>query len=156
MAVIFTASTEKGSQKHTEAMVRPPVQFISPTITEPQFQKVHFDVRKAAHFIEYAILAALLLRAVRAQPGLAKLSLFVQIPMAILISAAYAGTDEWHQHFVHSRTANFKDVLIDTSGAAFGALVFYFSMRFLSKSRVWQCVRARKPFSNIIKFVQGC
>jgi len=135
MIVIFTASTEKGSQKNTETLVRPPVQFISPTITPAQFERVHFDVRKAAHFTEYAILAVLLCRAVCSVSGVLKWGKLVQIPLVIVISAAYACTDEWHQHFVHSRTPSIKDVLIDTSGAVFGILIFYLVMRFWGKKR---------------------
>lgn len=135
MVVIFTASTEKGSQKHTETIVRPPAQFIKPTITESEFQQVHFDVRKAAHFSEYAILAILLCRAVRVEPKLAKWGPFAQIALPILVSAAYASTDEWHQHFVRSRTPSIRDVFIDTGGAVIGIVVFYVFLRFWKKRK---------------------
>ena len=68
-------------------------------------------LRKGAHLTEYAILGALLLRAVgHAVP-------------AFLIAVAYAAIDELHQHFVRGRHASPVDVLIDSIGIAAGILV---------------------------------
>jgi VanZ family protein len=68
-------------------------------------------LRKGAHLTEYAILGALLLRAVgHAVP-------------AFLIAVAYATSDELHQHFVRGRHASPVDVLIDSIGIAAGILV---------------------------------
>jgi VanZ family protein len=68
-------------------------------------------LRKGAHLTEYAILGALLLRAVG------------QAVPAFLIAVAYAATDELHQHFVRGRHASPVDVLIDSIGIAAGILV---------------------------------
>lgn len=62
-------------------------------------------LRKLAHATEYAILAALLARAL-ARP----------LP-ALLIAVGYAATDELHQNFVPGRHASPLDVAIDTTGA---------------------------------------
>jgi VanZ family protein len=68
-------------------------------------------LRKGAHLTEYAILGALLFRALgRWQP-------------ALLIGIAYAATDEIHQHFVHGRHSSPFDVAFDASGLAIGLLV---------------------------------
>jgi VanZ family protein len=68
-------------------------------------------LRKGAHLTEYAILGALLLRALgRGTPALAA-------------GIAYAATDELHQHFVRGRHASPLDVLIDAVGVAVGILV---------------------------------
>jgi VanZ family protein len=65
-------------------------------------------LRKGAHLTEYAILGALLLRAVgRALPAFA-------------IAVGYAMTDELHQHFVRGRHAAPRDVLIDSVGIVVG------------------------------------
>jgi VanZ family protein len=65
-------------------------------------------LRKGAHVTEYAILGALLLRALgRETPALA-------------VGIAYAATDELHQHFVRGRHASPFDVLIDAVGVAAG------------------------------------
>jgi hypothetical protein len=68
-------------------------------------------LRKGAHITEYAILGALLLRAVgRWQP-------------ALLLGIAYAATDEIHQHFVQGRHSSPFDVAFDACGLALGLLV---------------------------------
>jgi VanZ family protein len=65
-------------------------------------------LRKAAHMAEYAILGALLLRA-----------LGRELP-AFLVGVAYAVTDEIHQHFVEGRHASPVDVALDSVGVAVG------------------------------------
>jgi len=65
-------------------------------------------LRKAAHMAEYAILGALLLRA-----------LGRELP-AFFFGLAYAVTDEIHQHFVEGRHASPLDVALDGVGVAIG------------------------------------
>ena len=68
-------------------------------------------LRKGAHLTEYAILGALLLRALgRAVP-------------AFLVGVSYAVTDEIHQHFVRGRHASPFDVAFDAAGVALGLLI---------------------------------
>jgi len=69
-------------------------------------------LRKGAHITEYAVLGALLYRALgREAPALAA-------------GIAYAGTDELHQHFVRGRHGAPVDVAIDAIGVALGMLVW--------------------------------
>ena len=69
-------------------------------------------LRKGAHITEYAILGALLYRALgREAPALA-------------VGIAYAATDELHQHFVRGRHASPVDVAIDAVGLALGMLLW--------------------------------
>jgi VanZ family protein len=68
-------------------------------------------LRKAAHLTEYAILGALLVRALQSTP------------LALLAGSAYAVTDEVHQVFVSGRHGSPLDWLIDTIGVAAGVLV---------------------------------
>jgi VanZ family protein len=69
-------------------------------------------LRKAAHVTEYAILGALLVRALERE-----------LP-AFLAGVAYAITDEIHQVFVTGRHGSPVDVVIDAGGIALGVLVF--------------------------------
>jgi VanZ family protein len=64
-----------------------------------------YVLRKCAHMTEYAVLAALLYRALERE-----------LP-AFLATVAYAATDEFHQHFVRGRHASAVDVAIDAVGA---------------------------------------
>jgi hypothetical protein len=77
-------------------------------------------LRKAAHVVEYAVLGALLFRAVSlpAQP-----TANGSTPIwAWLLGAAYAASDELHQHFVPGRQASALDLAIDAAGVAVGVL----------------------------------
>jgi VanZ family protein len=69
-------------------------------------------LRKIAHLSEYAILGALLARAL-SRPA-----------VAVLVGGLYAVSDEVHQHFVRGRHAAWYDVLIDTIGVTIGVLVW--------------------------------
>ena len=69
-------------------------------------------LRKLAHVGEFALLGALLLRALREE-----------LP-ALALGVAYAASDELHQHFVEGRLASPLDVLIDTVGVAIGILLW--------------------------------
>jgi VanZ family protein len=74
-------------------------------------------LRKLAHLAEYAVLGALLLRALnRRAPALA-------------LGLAYAVTDEIHQHFVRGRHASAVDVAIDTAGVVAGIVLLERSRR---------------------------
>lgn len=75
-------------------------------------------IRKLAHFCEFAGLSLLLNSALIFTKGKR------QMPLAIAITSAYAITDEVHQIFVDGRACQFRDWLIDTSGAITGAVAF--------------------------------
>jgi VanZ family protein len=68
-------------------------------------------LRKCAHVTEYAILGALLLRA-----------LGREVP-AFALGLAYAITDEVHQHFVQGRHGAPLDAAIDAGGLVLGILI---------------------------------
>ena len=80
-------------------------------------------MRKLAHVSEYAVLAVLLYRAFvhTALKGRRALS----AGLVLLLCAAYAATDEFHQAFVPSRTASLRDVMIDICGATLAVLLYW-------------------------------
>jgi VanZ family protein len=71
-------------------------------------------LRKGAHMAEYAVLGALLLRAIGRE-----------LP-AFAVGIAYAATDEVHQHFVRGRHSSPFDVAFDACGLALGLVLFLF------------------------------
>jgi VanZ family protein len=73
-----------------------------------------FYYRKAAHMMEYGLLAALLWRALSGSRPFAAAALFA---LTLGLSVAYAASDEWHQSFVPGRGPSAKDVGIDGLGA---------------------------------------
>jgi VanZ family protein len=68
---------------------------------------------KALHIMEYAILGFLMLPAVQ--------SMRQPLLCAVILSAAYAATDEYHQLYVPGRHSSAVDVMIDSFGAIVGA-----------------------------------
>ncbi len=80
-----------------------------------------FFVRKTAHFTEYAILGLLFYLNLKHHSN--KKQSPKLFALAILFSALYACTDEFHQLFVPGRTGQIFDVFVDTLGATFGCLI---------------------------------
>jgi VanZ family protein len=76
-------------------------------------------LRKIAHAAEFAVLGALLVRAVR-MPWL-----------AVVLGVLYAVSDELHQTLVPGREGSVLDVAIDAAGVLCGVVA-------------WQLVQARK------------
>ena len=125
MLVIFAASTDLGSAEHTSRFLIPFLHWLNPHISGAAIMKIQFLIRKAAHLTEYAVLAMLLLRAVRSGT---RAAFARQAALVLVLTALYAATDEFHQTFTPSRTASVRDVLIDCTGAAAG-LAIYWAMR---------------------------
>lgn len=63
LGVIFFGSTDLMSAEHTSRILIPFLLWLKPTITIETVMFIQFLVRKAAHFIEYAILAVVVWRA---------------------------------------------------------------------------------------------
>jgi VanZ family protein len=77
-------------------------------------------LKKAAHMIEYGILAFLLWRALSRGQGALSRSAWVT---AFVVSVLYAASDEYHQTFVPGRNGTPVDVGIDTVGALIALLI---------------------------------
>ncbi len=126
MAVIFTASSDKHSYQHSSRIIEPLLRWLFPHLSEAQIHAVHELFRKCAHVAEYAVLALVLWRAVRrpvkSDPRPWN---WREARLTLLLVMFYAATDEFHQIFVPTRTAQVSDVLIDTSGGAAGLLALW-------------------------------
>jgi VanZ family protein len=123
MCVIFGASTDLGSPEHTSLFVRPFLLWLNPHMSEETIERVHYGIRKTAHFVEYAILGFLIWRVVQSAAALSGHGPAWHFRFALLLAALYAASDEAHQIFVPSREAAVRDVLIDTCGAGAGLAV---------------------------------
>jgi VanZ family protein len=87
----------------------------------PQFEPLHFLVRKGGHILAYGLLGALDFRAVRgARSGWSLRWSIAAVALATMIAVL----DEWHQSIVPTRTGTPGDVIIDCAGALL-AQVFY-------------------------------
>jgi VanZ family protein len=80
---------------------------------------------KALHTVEYAALGLLFCRALIGE-GLAGTGAVV---LAIVLTSAYASSDEWHQMFTPGRSSDLKDWTADTFGGALGTAAYVFVQR---------------------------
>ena len=116
LGLIFYASTGDLSASNTSRIIRPLVLWLYPDITEPALLQIHFLVRKAAHFTEYAVLALLAARAFLSSPREGLRRRWAAASFALV--AACALLDELHQSFNTARTGTIYDSLLDMSGGA--------------------------------------
>ena len=122
MAVIFLGSTDMLSAAHTSRFLVPFLRWLDPQISLAALNAIQFGIRKLAHLTEYAILAALLWRALRGGTRWqAKMSILVFLTW--IACAIFAASDEFHQSFVPSRTSSPVDVMIDVIGALIGLAI---------------------------------
>jgi len=112
--VVLSFSSDDFSAASTGSLLTPLLAWLLPWLTPHALDVIHALIRKAAHVTEYAILAALWLRAF-ARPGGVRPPAAAWLALAIAVGCAIA--DETHQAMVPSRTASVGDVLIDTAGA---------------------------------------
>lgn len=114
-AVILAASSDLFAARETGSTLRDILRFILGRDLAPEtFGTLHFVIRKAAHLIEYAILGALTLRALRQGDAWTWRRALAAVALAALVATA----DEGRQSTVASRTGSPVDVAIDIVGAA--------------------------------------
>jgi VanZ family protein len=127
MLLMFAGSTDVLSAEHTSRFLVPFLRWLDPTISIQAIIAIHFTLRKIGHFTEYAILAALLWRALRGTfTAIGKGTLAAGV---FLVAAAFAASDEFHQSFVSTRTATVHDVMIDCTGAFAAVLLCWMFAR---------------------------
>jgi VanZ family protein len=114
MIFIFVGSTDFLSAAHTSRFIGPFLRWFSPEISDATIGSIQLIVRKCGHLTEYAILAALLCRALRQSAAW----------IAFSVAALYAAVDEFHQSFVTSRTGSPWDVVVDCIGALIGLVIY--------------------------------
>ena len=84
-------------------------------------------VDKCLHFAAYALLGALVLRAVRRHFGNHQIT--IVMILSITLTTLYGFSDELHQSFVPSRSADAADLLADALGAVFGVFVYRYVVK---------------------------
>lgn len=112
MGLIFSLSAQPGSDSsELSGGLLALLMKISP------FPISSFFLRKAAHFTEFMLLCVLFYLAIFSCS-------FKKRPwLSFLGAALYAVSDEVHQLFVEGRACQFRDMLIDMSGALLGMLL---------------------------------
>src|ERR1041385_7556080 len=62
--LIFVGSGDVLSAEHTSQFIEPILRWLWPNLSSDTIEQIHFCLRKAAHVLEYLILALLLFRAI--------------------------------------------------------------------------------------------
>jgi len=126
LIVIYGNSTGAMSASSTGRILRPLLETVFGELTIDQFLFAQLIVRKLAHLTQYAVLGVLAARAFFTSSR-SWLQHYWFIAAMILV-AACAALDEYHQSMIPSRTGTPYDSLIDIAGGT-GALVLIASWR---------------------------
>lgn len=99
-----------------------------PNLSPPADTFNYFDflLKKSAHFVEYSVLAILLIAAIRNGGASFRKAVMISIAIAVL----YAASDEIHQKFVVGRSGRPMDVFIDSAGVLAGMVIFNARLKF--------------------------
>jgi VanZ family protein len=130
-------STGVFTSENTGHVIIPVLRWFFPHASPDTLELMHHVIRKCGHLTEYFILSLLILRGLcggragRSGPRWR----WTWALATILLVAAYASLDEFHQSFVPGRTALVTDVMIDTAGGAAAQLA---AALFLSRSNSLQ------------------
>lgn len=135
MALIFSLSHQPASESGEMSsgiteMVMETVEQILP-VAETDFDQLEHIIRKNAHFFIYLILGILVIHA----SGGSGSHSFKRIGLAVGICILYAMSDEFHQLFISGRSGEFRDVLIDSSGASLGIILYWFAGKMLRRNK---------------------
>ncbi|MEO8041623.1 MAG: VanZ family protein [Acidobacteriota bacterium] len=130
IGVIFFLSSGQGASTRTSIIIRPILEFLFPAALPETITFYHGIIRKLAHFTEYAVLGFLACRAFAGSSGnFLRRHYYLA---AVLLVLLVAGSDEFNQIFIPSRTSSVWDVVLDAIGGAFGVATYYLVSRLKS------------------------
>ena len=102
----------------------------SPQRQDEIISDLSFWVRKGAHFSAYAVLGALAFQAFCFMK-----KKLLRSTAAVGAACLYAVSDEIHQSFSPGRSAELRDILIDTCGAAIAVCISLLVIRLIDRKR---------------------
>ncbi|HWF03742.1 MAG TPA: VanZ family protein [Candidatus Angelobacter sp.] len=123
LCVLAIFSTDLFSAEHTGSILARILDTLFPHLSAEWFERIHFLVRKSAHFCSYGLLGAFSFFSWRATFPAPVRWRFLWATLGLLTAFAGGSMDEFHQSFVPSRTSSFHDVMIDTVGGLFFQLM---------------------------------
>lgn len=127
MGFISYLSTDAFSATNTNLYMDPVLRWIFPDVSNADLRAAHTVIRKTAHFTEFFVLSVLVVWAQRAGRPIPWLPRWMV--NALLLVAAYASLDEFHQSFSTARTPSFADTGVDILGGAVGQALLYLRHR---------------------------
>ncbi len=114
--VILILGGGTGSAAQTSRFIKPLIEFFFPSASPDTFLLVHALIRKAAHFIEYGVLALLAVRAFRR--SVVPIVWRHWAAFAFMAAMFVSIIDEVNQSFNAERTGSASDLVLDMAGAA--------------------------------------
>jgi VanZ family protein len=134
-AMISSFSTQSFSDEQTSRIILPLLHWLLPWADARLLHWLHMGIRKMAHVTEFAVFSMAVFHGIRGQRAGWRWSWAFS---TLLIAAAYAGIDEFHQSFVAFRHSSPRDVAIDTFGAVLAqGLVWLYA--------IWKAAPVTKP-----------
>ena len=135
MCIIFTASGDANSSHHSSLIFEPFIHWLFPHMSQEHVERLHYGFRKCCHLTEYAIFAVLAWRAIR-QPRRndRRPWRWDEAGLALAILFLYAATDELHQVYVPTRTAEVSDVIVDVCGGTVALALLWIAGK---KFKLW-------------------
>ncbi len=132
IAIVQIFATDSFSANETSHIIVPLLRWLFPDADASWLASAHFAIRKLSHFVVYAILALLALRAFRL--------VFNRSPVwlaaaSLALTLAVAVVDEGRQILARSRTGAVSDVVLDMSGAVCALVLAGVIRRFWSARR---------------------
>lgn len=134
MLVIFSLSAQPATDSNSLSTgITKTIEVAIENVTNIQLNIEDFNhiIRKCAHFTAYLILGILISIAFSVSTKNGK---NISI-MTLIICILYATSDEIHQLFVPGRGGSAIDVMIDTSGALIGILLYMLIRRIVRKRK---------------------
>lgn len=135
MLLIFLLSAQPATDSNSlSTVITKKIEVLVENVTNIQLNIEDFNhiVRKAAHFTAYLILGILISIAFSTSIKNRKIQVKIMI-----ICILYASSDEFHQLFVPGRGSSVIDVMIDTSGALIGILLYMLIIRIVRKRKYY-------------------
>lgn len=125
LGAMYYFSTDVLSGDNTAGMIEKILGWFTAEPSARLIRGLNYGLRKCMHFFEYAVLAALLFRAFRADsPSRWQWRWAVY---SFTIISIWAILDEYHQTTTRDRSGSVRDVLIDVAGGFFMlAVIAYF------------------------------
>ena len=90
-----------------------------------------FVVRKSAHMLSYGLLSVLLFMSIYDNYKYINNTIII----SLIITFLYACSDEFHQTFITGRSGEFRDVLVDSTGAIIFLLIIILITKFINKKK---------------------
>ncbi len=136
MLVIFTASADANSSRHSSLYFDPLMHWLFPQMAQDRIDSFHYFFRKCCHVTEYAVLALLCRYAIRrSMKNILPAWRWDEAGLALAIVFLYSASDELHQVFVPSRTGQISDVLVDVSGGTIGLTLLWLGKKFVRRAK---------------------